>query len=121
MGAHGTLIIELFALCFKKLNKEQTKKRIIILGVIGIIALFISIIFFAVSETKTDREAAWMFLWFYLLFFGWRLVTDIVLYLRGKLKDNNETDDKTDTTEKHSEKKSNMEMTTIGKNTLLKK
>lgn len=97
MGALGSLFIGLFAYCFKKLNKENTKKRIIILITGCIISLILAIIFYFAEDTQTGKEGAWMFLWFYLLIFGWRLVADIILYCTGRLDKKKDEESKTKT------------------------
>lgn len=107
MGAFGALIVGLFTYCFKKLNKQDTIKRISTLLVIAVIILLISVIMYVSAETKTDSEGAWFLILFYLLIFGWRLIADAVLLLRGKLEDKKEPENKA------AEKKSERKMTTI--------
>jgi len=89
MGALGGLILNLFALCFKRLKtKKRTVIRVITLSVFTIVFLLSFILALATPE---DREGGDILipifsLVTYFLSFGWRLIADVVLLFRNKFE-----------------------------------
>lgn len=85
MGALGSLIISLFSFCFKKLStKKEIKTRIVVLSLFAGVFLIISILFAIFGTTAEDREGGWLFVFLYIIFFGWRLIADIFCYFNRK-------------------------------------
>lgn len=81
------MFLSLFTMCFKKLNKKDTRMRIIVMLVIGVILLIISIIVSATATKSEDQIGGWFIVITYLIFFGWRLIADIILLLTKKLEE----------------------------------
>ena len=79
MGAFGAFIVALFSACFRKLKtRAQTAARLVVLLIIAAIILIV--------EFTVDIGDDWMMIAFYILFFGWRMVVDIVQIIRNKFE-----------------------------------
>ena len=79
MGAFGAFIVALFSACFRKLKtRAQTAVRLIVLLVIAAIIL--------VVELVADIGDDWMMIALYTLFFGWRIIADVIQILRNKFE-----------------------------------
>ena len=84
MGALGAFIVGLFSICFRKLKtKKETKTRIIVLLVA---AAIVALLDFAVI-----KEGG-IILALFALFFGWRLIADIVRCIMNKFEPTDETE-----------------------------
>lgn len=83
MGFLGTLYLGLFIWCLQKIrDKKKIRERIIALSIIGLSNVILAFIFFSTAMTTEDKEGAWVIIPMYFIFFGWRMVTDIISYNR---------------------------------------
>ena len=84
MGYLGTMALALIIWCFIKYeDKKDIKIRLTAMLIITAASLLLSIIFYAIGETSDDKDAAWMIITMYLLFFGWRIILDVILLNRA--------------------------------------
>ena len=83
MGFLGTLYLGLFVWCIHKTrDKKQIKERIIGLLVVGILNVFLAVILHSIGTTPEDKEGAWVVIPLYLVFFGWRIVLDLISFYK---------------------------------------
>ncbi len=81
MGFLGALYLGLFVWCLQKAKeKSKIKERLIALLIVGAINVLLAFIFYSMGTTTEDKEGAWIIIPMYIIFFGWRIVLDIISY-----------------------------------------